>query len=115
MNCLRCGYCCIKLSVVIVDPKYVDDDLDFNDESMMKKLICKDSDRWCPYLEFNGKEYSCKIHDKEWYKLTPCYAHDQVEQTEGDCRIGKHILTDEIMKDHLKSLKGDYTCQDQKC
>lgn len=37
-------------------------------------------------------EYSCAIHDKEWYHLTPCYAHDQIGREDAPCRIGSAIL-----------------------
>lgn len=48
----------------------------------------------CPHLrgETPG-EYSCAIHDKIWYKDTPCHSHGQIERSPNDlCRIGNHII-----------------------
>jgi len=37
-------------------------------------------------------EYSCALHDKPWYKKTPCYAHSQLEHKESNCRLGEYLL-----------------------
>jgi hypothetical protein len=48
----------------------------------------------CKHLvgEESGK-YSCIIHDKEWYKDTPCFSHGQMESSPDNvCRLGDYIL-----------------------
>jgi len=47
----------------------------------------------CKYLEGDeiGK-YSCRIHDKEWYKKTPCFSHGQLEKGNTECRMGRFII-----------------------
>jgi hypothetical protein len=37
-------------------------------------------------------EYSCILHDKSWYKDTPCFAHTQFETKNVNCRIGDHMI-----------------------
>jgi len=38
-------------------------------------------------------EYSCAIHDRKWYKFTPCFAHGQVERSpEDECRMGAYLM-----------------------
>ncbi len=38
-------------------------------------------------------EYSCAIHNKKWYKKTPCYQHGQIERNKNDhCRMGEYLL-----------------------
>jgi len=38
-------------------------------------------------------EYSCAIHNKKWFKNTPCFSHGQIEATSDDlCRIGEYHL-----------------------
>jgi hypothetical protein len=38
-------------------------------------------------------EYSCAIHDKEWYSETPCFNYTQIERSPKDkCRIGITII-----------------------
>jgi len=104
MKCLRCGYCCIQLMVTIVKPEFIDEDLDFDNLSVIDKVIMKESGKWCPYLELNGEEYSCKVHNKPWYKDTPCFAHTQIENSiDDECRMGAGVTN--RFKDHLKSLK----------
>jgi hypothetical protein len=47
----------------------------------------------CPHLcgDKPGK-YSCLIHKEKWYKKTPCFAHEQIENGNQNCRMGEHIL-----------------------
>ena len=37
-------------------------------------------------------EYSCALHDKKWYKKTPCFSHGQIEAGNTPCRMGEYIL-----------------------
>jgi len=118
MKCLHCGYCCIMLDVIIINPEFeeeVTNDFiktlnEFDDD---KYYYHKKCDTPCPYLQFNNGKYLCSIHDKLWYKFTPCYSYDQISSNkENDCRIGDQIITGtntgNKMKIHLKEIfKGD--------
>jgi len=89
MICLGCGHCCKNYMVMIVDnpDKGISDD---NIIAHMGEGVA------CKHLEGNeiGK-YSCKIHDKKWYKDTPCYSHSQIENGNTECRIGRYIIRKE--------------------
>ena len=86
MICLRCGYCCKNYAVVIVDDP--------------AKGICEDNlilheglGSPCKHLQGNKPgEYSCKVHEYEWYKETPCFQHGQIEHENSPCRMGEYIL-----------------------
>jgi len=57
-------------------------------------LICHEGKGPCKHLTGNkpGK-YSCSIHNKSWYKKTPCFSHGQIERSiEDECRMGRYIL-----------------------
>ena len=86
MICLRCGHCCINYMVVIVD----DPDKGISDDN----IICHPGDGTpCKHLE--GAEvgkYSCRIHDKKWYKKTPCFSRGQIERGNTECRMGRFII-----------------------
>ena len=86
MQCLRCGYCCIKYEVIIIaDPKKgVKED----------NMVAKHTDDKCPHLVGDSPgAYACAIHDESWYKGTPCYSHGQIEVSPDDeCRMGRYVL-----------------------
>ena len=107
MKCLRCGYCCIKYDVIIIDPKYINTELNFEDISIQEKLMIKKSNTWCPHLEENNKHtFNCKVHNKPWYNMTPCFEFGQIEQSKLDkCRTGNYVSKNEKFKEHLRSLK----------
>ena len=113
MLCMRCGYCCVKYSVVIINPKYINEDLNFDDPSIESKLMYKPSDEWCPHLtKKNKSSFHCSVHNKTWYKNTPCFSHTQIEPSEDSkCRMGDYVnnknreIKREIMS--LKSKKGN--------
>ncbi len=86
MKCLRCGYCCIALSVVIVDdpPKgIVEGNLKFNSEER------------CQHLQGDKiGQFACAVHNESWYKKTPCFSHGQVSVSPDDpCRMGVGFTT----------------------
>ncbi len=87
MKCLRCGYCCINYMVPIIDnPErgFIEDNIIFHFGLGIK---CKHLDGEKP-----GK-FSCKIHDKKWYKKTPCFLFGQIESSPNKpCRMGVYIL-----------------------
>jgi len=88
MKCLRCGYCCKNMMVVIVD----DPDKEIAEDNLITHL---GEGKSCKHLvgDTTG-EYSCAIHDKLWYKETPCFAHGQIENNVDDvCRMGEYILS----------------------
>ena len=71
MACLRCGYCCFRYCVVIVD----DPDKGFCEENLT--LHTGTSGTPCKHLVGNSPgEFSCALHDKPFYKDTPCYQHN---------------------------------------
>jgi hypothetical protein len=88
MKCLRCGYCCKTSMVVIID----DPNGPFEESNFIARNLLEDGP--CKHLlgEISGK-YSCAVHDKKWYKRTPCYAHGQIEESNDcECRIGRYII-----------------------
>jgi Fe-S-cluster containining protein len=86
MICLRCGYCCIKYDVVIVEDP---------DKGICEgNLVHKETGVRCPHLRGDVEgNMSCAVHDREWYSETPCYSHGQIEKSPKDqCRIGARRL-----------------------
>ena len=51
----------------------------------------------CQHLMGNKPgEFSCAIHNKKWYKDTPCFQHGQIERSKDDvCRMGEYIIKQE--------------------
>jgi len=90
MVCLKCGYCCIKLSVVIVDKP----ELGITENNLIGHNTKIGEYQRCPHLEgIKSGEYKCKIHDYEWYKETPCFSHTQIEIDESVlCRMGVYVM-----------------------
>ena len=87
MICLRCGYCCKRLCVIIVD--------DPAKGLAERNLIVHRGDGTaCKHLTGNRPgEYRCSIHDKPWYRKTPCFHHGQIEPSGNtECRMGRHLL-----------------------
>ena len=84
MKCLRCGYCCKHLWVMIVNDPEIGIELDNIIEHRGQGVSCK-------HLTGNVPgEYACALHDKEWYEETPCNMHGQIESsTDTDCRMGR--------------------------
>jgi hypothetical protein len=86
MICLRCGHCCKHYAVVVVK----DSEKGISEDN----LIARPGDGTpCPHLRGDKPgDYSCAIHEKEWYKETPCFAHGQIESRSTNCRLGEFIL-----------------------
>ena len=87
MKCLRCGYCCKQLLVTIVD--------DPEKPPTKDNLVVYEGDgSGCKHLRgFEPGKHWCAVHDKEWYKHTPCYRHNQIERNPDEpCRVGKRVL-----------------------
>jgi len=86
MICLRCGYCCQTSSVVIV----IDPDKG-PVEGNLKAIDCLEEK--CPHLRGDKPgEFSCAVHDKEWYEETPCFSHGQIERGNENCRMGEYVI-----------------------
>ena len=93
MKCLRCGYCCVMLDVIIVKPEFANRDLIF-DQLEDHMLIHKPFGEKCPHLEINKQKLAvCRIHEFEWYKQTPCFAYTQIERSPDNlCRMGEYVM-----------------------
>lgn len=64
---------------------------------MKNSLMHKPGGQWCPHLVFNESKASCAIHDKPFYKRTPCFEFTQIEASPNDdCRIGAGIRDNRI-------------------
>jgi len=85
MICLRCGWCCQYLTVVLPDGTY--------------KINGP-----CKFLKWKGDMAVCTIHGKRWkivddhgnvhegnWDETPCGQHGQVESKNSSCRMGQYI------------------------
>jgi len=90
MICLRCGYCCHKYIVVIVD--------DPEKPISENNIDIHEGNGPCKHLRGSKPgEYSCSIHSKSWYKETPCHSHTQIESSpDYECRIGRYIIDNNI-------------------
>ena len=91
MKCVRCGYCCKNMMVIIVD----DPEKGITNDNLISHI---ENGQPCQHLvgDVSG-EYSCALHDKIWYRQTPCYSHGQIECNIDDvCRIGEYVLKNEI-------------------
>ena len=86
MKCLRCGYCCLNSSVIIL----VDPDKPIDEDNMMHI----DGAKRCPHLRGDVPgDYSCAIHEHPKYEETPCHSHGQIESSpDNECRLGRYIL-----------------------
>jgi hypothetical protein len=71
------------------------------DKNYLKQtnLEYKSNNKKCKHLV--GTECGkmlCAIHDKKWFKKTPCAMHTQYETKNSECRIGTHILNEKKQK-----------------
>lgn len=90
MICLRCGYCCTKLTIIIIKPEYVREKLNLNKLPEDAFMVAGVGGQLCPHLSWDGDTAVCKIHHFPWYKKTPCYRHGQIERSGNTlCRMGK--------------------------
>jgi hypothetical protein len=94
MICLRCGYCCTRYMVVIVDnpEKGIAEDNLIGHNTKGKPGPCKH------LLGNKIGGYACALHEKPYYKDTPCYSHTQVETGNEECRLGRYIIDDDAQK-----------------
>lgn len=87
MICLRSGYCCIHLDVMIID--------DPEKGIVEGNVKHKPSGERCQHLSGSKiGEFSCSVHNREWYKDTPCFDFSQIEQNNTECRLGKFFISE---------------------
>lgn len=88
MICLRCGYCCMRYSVVLPDGDYYDG-----------------LGNGCKFLTWDGDQAVCTIHGHSFihgdityrWEETPCGQFTQIDKNPTDvCRIGKGIREGKI-------------------
>jgi len=104
MKCLRCGYCCIQLGVVIIKPDMIKQTINLESE---ETFMFKESGKICPNLYIDEDELLCEclIHHYTWYDETPCHSHGQIEESPEDlCRMGEYLLLPENKDLRLKML-----------
>ena len=93
IECVRCGYCCHSLMVMIVsDPELglVEDNIEVHDGNGP-----------CKHLRGSVPgEFSCAVHGKSWYPQTPCFDYTQVGG--GKCRMGEAILSGKLKANFLR-------------
>ena len=92
MICLRCGQCCKTYAVVIVD----DPEKGIEEDNLIEYM----GDGRCPHLlgDEPGK-HSCAVHDRPWYKETPCALHEQIGHPDAECRVGRFLLDNPTLED----------------
>ena len=85
MKCLRSGYCCTHLEVIIVN----DPELGIVEGN----CIPKHSGVKCQHLKGTGPgQYKCSVYNYPWYKETPCAEHTQIVDENSPCRTGEYML-----------------------
>lgn len=85
--CLRCGYCCQTcLVAIVIDP-------DKGPQKGNWRAI-NTLEEPCPYLEGDrAGEYSCSIHDREWFPGTACGQHNGfISGKDAPCPMGEYVL-----------------------
>lgn len=86
MICLRCGYCCIHLWILTVNKP--------EKGITESNIIEQGSGTPCKHLLGSAPgEYSCAIHDEDYYEELGCYKHGQIEKSpKTPCRMGVYTL-----------------------
>jgi len=93
MICIHCGQCCYDFPVTIIKPEFVnlkvESTIDFSDEAFYNKP----ANTPCPHLRWNYDFSHCSVHDKPWYKETPCFEFTQIEESSSRlCRLGMFVI-----------------------
>lgn len=78
MICLRCSYCCIMYDVIV--------------PLSGTQAAYKPAGKRCWNLAFVEEKAICKIHNKSFYKNSPCSQHTQIEERSTACRTGVYML-----------------------
>jgi hypothetical protein len=88
--CVRCGYCCHKLSVTIVD----DPEKGVSEGNL---IFHEGNNKKCKHLIGDKMgNFSCRLHNYSWYSETPCYQHSQIEMRNSVCRTGEAMRNGKI-------------------
>lgn len=98
--CLRCGYCCTHLDVMIVNPESILQDGTV-DPRHSEPLISKPQGTKCPHLEFVGEMATCRIHSFSCYSGTPCDLFEQFGRSDDVCVLGSYYRASSS-EGHLK-------------
>lgn len=59
-----------------------------------ENIVVKRTGERCRHLRGDKPgEFSCAVHDRKWYKKSPCFSHGQIERSPDDvCRTGEWML-----------------------
>jgi hypothetical protein len=81
-SCVRCGHCCTQyFTVIVVIPELGPRKDNIRSINMLEER--------CPHLEGDRPgEYSCRIHEYEWFKDTPCGQYNS-----DGCTLGEYIIS----------------------
>ena len=94
MRCLRCGSCCVRPTVLIVD----DPALGVSGSN----LTVSHANERCKHLRGGKAPYTCAIHDEPWYPETPCASHGQIECGNTYCRAGNYFLNGAVRPEAVR-------------
>jgi len=91
MQCLRCGWCCCNLAVVIVDDPAKGIPEGISEDNL---IVHEGKGVPCKHLkQLPDGTHECKIHNEPWYEETPCARHTQIERKDSPCRMGVYVLS----------------------
>jgi hypothetical protein len=88
--CLRCGYCCVNLDVMIVNSESILPDGTL-DPRHPEPLVSKPQGTNCPHLEFVEGKATCKVHSLPCYRETPCDQFEQFGCADDICVLGSYF------------------------
>jgi hypothetical protein len=101
--CVHCGLCCYDFPVAIIAREFIDK-FELIDDFPEEAFIIKEGNTPCTYLHWKNHQSNCEVHNKPWYKNTPCFDFGQIEESpDCVCRIGEWI-----MKKRKKDNRFDY-------
>ncbi|MFB3766018.1 MAG: hypothetical protein ACE14P_12335 [Methanotrichaceae archaeon] len=88
MKCIRCGRCCTKLDIYIVNPESIRSDGTMDPSYQM---IFKPGGTRCPHLTYHGETAVCIIHHLLCYRGTPCDLFEQFGPEDSICIMGSYF------------------------
>lgn len=106
MQCLRCGYCCCFLDVIIISSSALQKtgEVDFTNETNFQHKPC---DKECPHLKWDNENAVCIIHSCSWFEETPCHEYGQIESKDSPCRMGQYLKDNNIdVRERLKQMEA---------
>ena len=83
--------------VIIVAPSAVEA-VESRGEILAQDLIHIPTGERCPHMTRIDGMFACDIHDREFYKETPCYRHSQIETEDSPCRMGQALAEGKLEK-----------------